>query len=160
MKVQQKSKPELEEPEMGQQLDLADGRHMLDGLQLHDDYLFDDEVHAVAAVQSAALIDERQWNLPAENNASQGEFVSQTGLVSRLQETRSQSSMDFDGGPDDLVGQVVDFRLCGLCVFVFHLLFHPGSAGEGEKLNRKNSSPTESRFSPLLGGGHGDAMER
>lgn len=92
-----------------QQLQVCQGLRVMDGLQsvnrlqLDEELVLDQEVGAVLEIQAEVLVVDGDGNLAGEGNASQPQFVCQTALVHRLEQTRTERFVDLDGTANDLV---------------------------------------------------------
>ncbi len=73
-----------------------DRRELLYSLQFDDKLVLDDEVHAIAAVQSVSAVLQRQWYLSLIANAIPLQLETETFFISRFQQTRTELSMNSD----------------------------------------------------------------
>ena len=66
-----------------------DRKRLLDGFQLYDQTLLDDEVDAIAAFESNSFIHDGQWNLTTKRQTVLCHFVAETFLIRRFQQPRA-----------------------------------------------------------------------
>lgn len=76
-------------------------------LQFDDDFVIDYEILNVTAIQFDALVCHRQGYLASKRNRSYREFLAQTLLIGRLQQTRTECFMDFYRSTNDRAAQFV-----------------------------------------------------
>lgn len=62
--------------------------------------IFDDDIRAIAAVQHDGLISYRNLNLTLESKTRLSQFIAQALFISRLKQTGTQCSVNFDGTSD------------------------------------------------------------
>jgi len=78
-----------------------DWQQLFDSFKLYDHQVLYNQIHPVSAVQFHSLIDHGQRNLTANVQAMLTNFVTSALFVRRFQETRTKSSMNFDGAAND-----------------------------------------------------------
>lgn len=110
-----------------------DRKKLIYRFQLDDNQAFHKEIQPISAIQMNVLVVQRKLFLLFEDQPSLSQFIGQALLISRLQETRSDGSVDFQGRAENLVRQAIGFFLCGLCDFVVHAFLSspPGEWGRG-----------------------------
>jgi hypothetical protein len=75
--------------------------------KFYHDLFTHDQIQPVTAVEPQTLVFDREVDLTTEVDAAQMEFVAQTFLVCRFQQSRSQVTMNFDCCTDDRAGAQV-----------------------------------------------------
>ena len=73
----------------------------IDRFEFHDNETLHNDVHSVTAVEFHPLVFHRQIHLPPECYTAQRQLVAETLFISRLQESRAQLPVDFDGSSDN-----------------------------------------------------------
>ncbi len=79
-----------------------EARKRLDRLHFDDDSLVDQKIEPIAEFEPKAFVHDRQRQLPVHCMATPLELMSETLLVDRLQEPRSERPMDLQTGVDNL----------------------------------------------------------
>ncbi len=113
-----------------------DRQHLLDGFQLEDQLILDDDVDPVPALELDAFVRDGHDELAVMRNPAERQLVRERDLVHRLEKPRSQMTMDLDACPDDRLGQI-RVPPC-LRASVFNHLAHrpatrPSCGREGER---------------------------
>ena len=88
-------------------LRLVDRIDPIDRLEFHDDLIGDQQVDAVPGVDSEPSIRDRQSQLTLDVDLARREFVGQTRFVRRLEQPWAERSVNLNGCPDDLTGQLL-----------------------------------------------------
>ena len=94
--------------------------------QLYNDLLIHDQVEAVPAIELQPFEFHGQVDLTAEVDTAQMEFVTQTLLISRFQQSRPQVTVNLNGCTDDGTGPGISIFLVfslSLCLCGEHFLF-------------------------------------
>ena len=81
------------------------GDQTLDGLEFQDHLLLDNDVDAIAAVEADRFVQHRQRHLPSKNKAALLQLVTEAFLIRRLQKTRPELPVDFNGEANNLLGK-------------------------------------------------------
>lgn len=110
VEVDEKSDAQSAQLQVGEKLCLMDRREGVNRFDLDQNSVLDHKVHSVSAFQVSLLVDDRQWHLPAECHASQGQLTCEAALVRRLQESGTELSMHLNCRVDDHAGE----RVAGL----------------------------------------------
>ena len=82
----------------------------LDSLEFDDDFVSNNDVHPIPAIQPHGLVDYRQGDLPKKGNVILLEFIAEAFLICRFQQPRTECAMHFDRKPDDFLGQWIAFQ--------------------------------------------------
>jgi hypothetical protein len=106
VEVDEESDPPSAEPKVRQQLGLVYGLETLNGLEFDDNRIVDHDVEAIAHMEMDPLVFERQRNFGRGRQAAESQLMNQTDPIGTLQQTRTKVSVDLDGGPDDLLGEI------------------------------------------------------
>jgi len=91
----------------------------IDGFELNENAMVDDNVEPIAAIDTKALVLYRQRALSFEGQSTQRKLGAETRLVGRLQKPRSQAAMHFDQRTDDWLGPVL--KTPDLPISLFHI---------------------------------------
>ena len=86
------------------------------GLQLDDDFLADDQVDFVSAIQLQAFIRDREIDLAFERKAAEMQFVTETLFVGGFEQAGTQLTMDFNSSTNDRSGPRILLAICFLDV--------------------------------------------
>jgi hypothetical protein len=84
-----------------------DRGNVLYRLEFQDDGILYDEVELISAVELDPFVGDWQGDLPLKRDSSQVQLMAQAFLVGRLQQPRPQGTVDLDGGPDDLLRELL-----------------------------------------------------
>ena len=87
-------------------------KDLLYSLNLNDQTFVYDEIHSVAAIEFYPLVRNWKSDLSFERQALHGQFMAQTFLVGRLQQSWSKDSVYFDRRTQNALGQGVSLCLC------------------------------------------------
>jgi hypothetical protein len=90
--------------EISKQLCVVDWQEVLDAFQFENDFILNDEVQSIPAIQLYAFVFDGQGHLALKSQPTEVEFVTQTLLISRLEKAWTKRPMHFDGGSNDLLG--------------------------------------------------------
>ena len=101
--IHEKADGESRQPQVGDHLRHVDGQQGIDCLELDQHVAVNDEVDSVPNIQRNALVRQRDRPLSLEGQTPQREFLSDAGLVGRLEQARPQVPVDLDHRPDDLL---------------------------------------------------------
>jgi hypothetical protein len=77
----------------------------IDGLDLNDQFIGDDDIRPKASLQQPVAIDDRNRKLPLEANPGIGQFKGKAFPINRLEKPRPESPMHINRQPDHLLGQ-------------------------------------------------------
>ena len=77
----------------------------LDGLQLKDDTIVDQDIDPVTAIEIHTGVTYRKSNLKPKRNLIQRQLASQALFIRRLEQPRSKSPMNRNRTPDDPLRQ-------------------------------------------------------
>lgn len=83
------------------ELRLEQRNHFLHGFQFDDDCIFNENVDSVAYNQFHLIVNHGQADLTQRLKPAFTKLINQTRFISRLQQSRSKPTVDFDGGGDD-----------------------------------------------------------
>src|SRR5262245_49837563 len=89
--------------EVRQDLGVVNWQQPLDAFQLDNQFVFDDEVNTIHAVQSQSAIRERQRDLSSKPKAVALEFILQALAVGVLEQAGTERTMYGDGVSNDRV---------------------------------------------------------
>jgi hypothetical protein len=78
-----------------------------DRLDFHHNQVLDEQVQPVSNVQRSASVGQRHWLLAFDPESSVCQLERQTRVVRGFEQARSKSSMDFDRGSNDLLGEAI-----------------------------------------------------
>src|SRR6185437_15443559 len=81
VEIDQQTDATAAEAQIGQKLRVEQWLHALDRLQLQHDFIADDDVGDVAAVQHHIVVAYRKRDLPAERYAGTLQLVAEAGLI-------------------------------------------------------------------------------
>jgi hypothetical protein len=95
----------LAQAQVGQKLRLMDLPNALNGLDLQNQFITNDDVSPKATIHQSAPINNRKCNLPLEGDASLGEFKAKALLINRFQKPRPKMLVHIDRQSDHLLGQ-------------------------------------------------------
>src|SRR4051794_30687460 len=84
------------------------------GFHLNDGRLLHHEARPADFAERAAPIAGRHRHITHEPDFALGKFDGESGRVDLLVQTDAKYPLHFDGGTDDLVGEVVVLRVCGV----------------------------------------------
>ena len=102
--------------QVGEQLSLVNRRQVINSLDFYDHNSLDEEVQAVATIQSYFPIDHRQWFLLFYLQATFDELECETRFICGLEEAGPKSAMHLNSSADDALRDPVQcFGLCQLC---------------------------------------------
>lgn len=90
------------EVQVGEELRLVRRMNLLDGLDLHDGRVVDDEVDPEVPLELPAPVGGLDGDLRVRGNAAMREFVHEGLLVERFEQPGAKVPVDRDGGTDDL----------------------------------------------------------
>jgi hypothetical protein len=82
----------------------VDGHELVDRFSFEEDFVFDDEIGAEAAVEGEVFVADGDFFLGDDCKVFVGEFKGEAFLVDRLEEAGAQFTMDGDGRADDGLG--------------------------------------------------------
>ena len=88
-------------------LDPVNWCQRLDGLELDDDTIGNQQVEATFA-DSVPLVLDVHRNLPPKLDISQSELHAQSVLIDRLQESRTKNPMDLDGSGEQVGDMLIE----------------------------------------------------
>jgi len=101
------------ELQIREQLVVMYWRKAFDRLNFHNNEVVNHQIHAIAAIQLHAFVEDWKGDLTAERHLSLREFATQTLLICRLQQTRSQRAMHVYRVPNHALRDLVcSLRLC------------------------------------------------
>jgi len=81
-----------------------DGQYTLNALDLKNQYILHNQVQTIATVQLDALVFHGQRNLSFKTYTAEIQLMAQTLFVSRLQQSRTKSTLHFDSSANDALG--------------------------------------------------------
>ncbi len=88
--------------QVSKKLRFVNGSEFLNRLQFNHDLIVNNEVYSIATIQMYCFVVDREWDFGSKRNTAQCKFMTKTGLISRLQQTRSEFAMDFECCRNDL----------------------------------------------------------
>src|SRR5579864_7485074 len=92
---------------MGQELLFVYWRDDLYGFEFHDNLVLHDQVRIEAGINTNRIVDDWDGLLPKDTQFTLFQFVGQSCLVDRFQQTRPESSMHAKGCIDDLARDLI-----------------------------------------------------
>ncbi len=104
----------------------VDSLEFIDRLELNHHDTAHQEIQAIRIGDEQFLLMDRAPFLLFEDNVPQVKFMGKGALVRRLEEPGSQDPVDFNGRPNDLLGQLIHRRidLGELCVISVSSVVH------------------------------------
>ncbi len=84
-----------------------EARQAVNSLDLYDNGVLDDNVEAISDIEPSAVVDNWEWRLPSEGDSAHSEFVRQTVLVGRFQQSWTKRAVHFQSGIDDILGEAL-----------------------------------------------------
>src|SRR5262249_477445 len=96
MEVDQQPDRSRRELQVRNELHLMNREKSIEGLDLHDDAAFHEEVETVSAVQPYVAVDERDRFLTLDIQAAVLEVEREASFIRRLEQARSERSMNTD----------------------------------------------------------------
>ncbi len=87
---------------------VVDGSDLLHSFDFYYDRIFDDKIHAIAAVESYISINDWQWYLLIDPESHLTKLERKAGNISRFQQSRPDSAVDLNRGPDDAASNRVE----------------------------------------------------
>lgn len=103
VEIDEQRRWQARQAEIGEYLRLVEGLQALDGLYLHDETVFYDEVQPVAALQLNSLVGDRHGLLPLENKPAKRKLVREAFLIRRFEQAGAKRAMHFDARADHAV---------------------------------------------------------
>ncbi|HEX8850479.1 MAG TPA: hypothetical protein VF761_13190 [Gemmatimonadaceae bacterium] len=88
----------------GEYLRCHDGMQLLDGFDLDDHGIVDDQVDPIAGVEIDSLVVQGEIDLSTDFEASQLELAREASLIHGFKQPGPHEPMDLDGSSDDLSG--------------------------------------------------------
>src|SRR6185437_8014123 len=76
-----------------QELRIVDGSKLLQGFDLYNDFVFDQEIQAISAVQIHIPVYDTKWNLLFNDQTVGAQLKSKTCLVGRFQQAGTEARM-------------------------------------------------------------------
>ncbi len=95
-----------------------DRQQALDGLELDEHAILDDDIESVATVDEDPLVRDRERSLAIEQKPPQLKLAAQARLVRRFEQARTEIPVHLDERTDDFLRAVRKPSL--LLVFLFH----------------------------------------
>ena len=88
-----------------------DWQEFLDRFEFHNELVFNDKVYAVATIQLNAFV--RNWKraLTLKSDTRKTQLATETFLISRLEQPWAEGFVNLYAGPNDPLGQLVDFHV-------------------------------------------------
>jgi hypothetical protein len=90
------------------------GMKVIDGFQLHDDAVVDQQVDAEASCDAMPFVVQGNPPLALDSKLRPSQLDEQAFTVHRFQEARSENPVHFDSAPDDLLRQLPDVLSGGI----------------------------------------------
>jgi hypothetical protein len=132
VEVHEEAGPSTGEFQISEELSLVDRENVFDGFQLDDQISLNQEVDAVAAFDTEALVVHGKELLPFERKATQRELVCEALFIGRFEEPGSNDAMNFDARCNDLRRTILKPSV------LRSFLFHPAPSDEaGKALSQK-----------------------
>src|SRR3954451_24621684 len=122
MEVEQQPAANPAEAKVGENLGLMNRGQFLDGLQLQNEAVLNNDVHDEVATEINALVHHRQFHLPPKRDPPKRKLLTQRLLKNRFEQPQPQYSMHFDRRADHAVRQWVALVHCE-SLSVFSLYF-------------------------------------
>src|SRR5271165_1086598 len=94
------------------ELRLVNFQDLLNNLQFHHDFTFDQQVDLVTALNPDPVVNHWKPHLRFHLEASLLQFISETLFVNDLKHSRSQSSVDSHSRIDNCTGDAIEFHIC------------------------------------------------
>lgn len=111
-----------------------DSPDLVHALEFNDQFVLYANVNSVTAIEPNVFVLHCLGLLKLEGNSIASQFVRQTLFVRRLKQTGSQLTMNFDGAPDDSIGQVVKLHVRGILFIYDSMMEYAGQSGTAETL--------------------------
>ena len=111
--VDEQADGQLQEPEVGEQLSLVNGRRAFGAFELDGHAALDQEVDAEAEFDFCPSVLEGHEELPLDAYPAAGELGGQEFLIGRFEEAGAEVGVDADRRVDDVGGDLVDRGLSG-----------------------------------------------
>jgi hypothetical protein len=105
VEVDQKTKTQVEQFEVGEQLGAVNRRESLYGLHFNNQPSLNLEIDPIGTVHAHILVPKRDLFLLYPRKSAERQLVGKARLVARLQETWTERSVHFDRRPDYLSRQ-------------------------------------------------------
>ena len=80
--------------EIGEKLRFVDWREAVDCLDFDDDGIFHKDIETIPSINTNVIIDDWQFHLRLERQASLLDFVSKAMLIGRIQQPRTERPVD------------------------------------------------------------------
>jgi hypothetical protein len=106
VKIEKEPNSESSEVQVRLELGFVIFAKRLNGLELHDHSIIDDQICAVSNVDAELIVVQRNRMLFDDLKATFPQLESETSVVGTLEQAGAEASVDFQGGLDDLT------RLC------------------------------------------------
>ena len=88
-----------------------DGEELVDGFELDQDFVFDDEVGAETTIEGEVFVADGDFFLRGYRKTSIGEFECEALFINRFEQSRPKFPVHRDGRANDGVRQGVVFKL-------------------------------------------------
>ena len=108
MKINQQAQVSPAQSQIRCELSFMNWQKNFTGFQFNYHLIVNQHVKPIAEINPDALERHRQRNLTPEVVLPSLQFVSQASFVSALQQAWSKQCVNFDGGADDVVGNLIE----------------------------------------------------
>jgi hypothetical protein len=108
LEIDQEAEREAGAAEVRQQLRHVKTKDLRHRLEFHDELTADDEIEP-GVTDHRLFVEDLPWDLTLEGDASKGELDAHGFLVDGLEKPGSQAAVDFDGGTDGRVSELIEF---------------------------------------------------
>src|SRR2546427_1012588 len=96
VEVHQQTDMSSAQAEVRQHLSLVHWCDLLDRLDLQNELVVDNDIHAIAAIQANILVDDRERHLPTIIDIGMPKLETQTFLISRFEQAGTEMAMNLD----------------------------------------------------------------
>jgi len=101
MKIENKPQSASGEFQVRQKLSLMNRKNLVNGFQFKDDFVFNKEIQAVAALKTDLFINYWQTPLPFDLEPGFSQFICQTGFVRRFEKPGTQLTVNTNRCPNN-----------------------------------------------------------
>jgi hypothetical protein len=104
MEIDEQPKAMTRQLQVSQKLGAMNRQHLLHRLDLHDDKVANNQIHAQPGIDAKIPIHHRQHDLPLDRDTARLQFVSKAILINRFEKSRPQRAMHRERGINNLTG--------------------------------------------------------
>jgi hypothetical protein len=114
VEVDEETKRQAREAEVGEDLGFVHGQQVLDRLDLDKNLAINNHVESKPPLDCCTLVDNREGPLPLDVMAALDQLALQTFLVRGFQQSGSERLVHLNGSPNDSSRNPVQSHLCAL----------------------------------------------